>query len=76
MKLKMFIGTLSCFLLVGCTDNSAPSINKQQEMYKNFINPPNRNRPQPFWHINGNLKKDYIYEHTAVQRKYLRHDLN
>lgn len=61
VKLKMFICTLGGFLLMGCTDNSAPYINKQQDMYKDFVNPPNRNRPQPFWHINGNLKKDYIY---------------
>ena len=64
MITKKFILTITfgSFLLAwGCTGNSAPTA-EQQEMYENFVNPPNRNRPQPFWHINGELTTEGIYE--------------
>ena len=64
MITKKFILTITfgSFLLAwGCTGNSAPTA-EQQEMYENFVNPPNRNRPQPFWHINGELTTKGIYE--------------
>jgi len=31
----------------------------------NFINPPNKYRPQPFWHINGTLTTERIYEQIS-----------
>ena len=61
MITKKFILTITfgSFLLAwGCTGNSAPTA-EQQEMYENFVNPPNRNRPQPFWHINRELTTNY-----------------
>ena len=64
MITKKFILTITfgSFLLAwGCTGNSAPTA-EQQEMYENFVNPLNRNRPQPFWHINGELTTEGIYE--------------
>lgn len=57
-----FIITIgSFFILTGCTSRSAPS-DKMKEMRTDFINPPNKYRPQPFWHINGELTKEGIYE--------------
>lgn len=57
-----FIITIgSFFILTGCTSRSVPS-DKMKEMRTDFINPPNKYRPQPFWHINGELTKEGIYE--------------
>lgn len=64
MTTKIFIHTITfgSFLLAwGCTGSSAPTA-EQREMYESFVNPPNQNRPQPFWHINGELTTDGIYE--------------
>lgn len=51
----------SFFMLTGCTFFSVPS-DDTKKMRANFVNPPNAYRPQPFWHINGKLTKDGIYE--------------
>lgn len=61
---RNFIVTItisSFFILAGCTKRSAPS-NTIKEMRTNFVTPPNMYRPQPFWHINGELTKEGIYE--------------
>lgn len=59
----------SFFILAGCTSSSAPTDNIK-EMHTNFVNPPNMYRPQPFWHINGELTKEGIYEQiTDAHRK-------
>lgn len=59
----------SFFILTGCTSFSAPS-DKTKEMRTKFVNPPNAYRPQPFWHINGELTKDGIYKQlTEAYRK-------
>lgn len=55
------IAISSFFILAGCTSLSAPS-DGVKEMQTNFVNPPNAYRPQPFWHINGELTKKGIYE--------------
>lgn len=57
----------SFFILTGCT-SSAPSDN-MEEMRTDFTNPPNKYRPQPFWHINGELTKDGIYEQITDAHK-------
>lgn len=58
----------SFFILTGCTSGSAPSDN-MKEMHADFIDPPNKYRPQPFWHINGELTKDSIYEQITDAHK-------
>lgn len=58
----------SFFVLTGCTSGSAPSDN-MKEMHADFIDPPNKYRPQPFWHINGELTKDSIYEQITDAHK-------
>lgn len=57
------------FLLIGCGACSSTSDN-QKEWKTNFASPPNKYRPQPFWHINGELTKEGIYEQiTDAYRK-------
>ena len=57
------------FSLTGCTFFSAPSADTAK-MHAEFVNPPNKYRPQPFWHINGELTKEGIYEQiTDANRK-------
>lgn len=61
---RNFIATItmgSFFVLVGCTSSGVPSDNTK-EMRADFANPPNMYRPQPFWHMNGELTKEGIYE--------------
>ena len=59
-KLGIVLGVCVLFLgHVGCNDSAVKS---RKEMKANFISPPNKYRPQPFWHINGELTKEGIYE--------------
>ena len=42
-------------LFTGCAFGTPH--NEGKEMEAKFISPPNEYRPQPFWHINGELTK-------------------
>ena len=46
-------------LFTGCAFGTPH--NEGKEMEAKFISPPNEYRPQPFWHINGELTKEGIY---------------
>lgn len=56
--------TLLCILLslLGCNFFASCQTAKDKEWEENFRNPPNAYRPQPLWHINGELTKDGINE--------------
>ena len=54
-------------LFTGCAFGTPH--NEGKEMEAKFISPPNEYRPQPFWHINGELTKEGIYSCQDVGRQ-------
>lgn len=58
------------FLLLGCGACNIPSSETRNAWKADFASPPNKYRPQPFWHMNGTLTKENIYEQiTDAYRK-------
>ena len=58
------------FLLLGCGACNGPASDAKKAWKADFASPPNKYRPQPFWHMNGELTKDGIYEQiTDAYRK-------
>lgn len=58
----MTMVTFGLFIGTGCVKKNRSADNDVKQMMTDFTDPPNAYRPQPFWHINGELTKDGIYE--------------